>query len=330
MIKKNKFTLLGIIFFSNFLCVAQNSFMGETRDLNPNTFKDWQTEDLICKVSKLKTVRFIQTEKFGEAVDIGIDSVYVLFNNNGDYLSKSNYSLNDQWYLNCKSQGYQNCSSNYKFYEYYEGSNCLKEERGRKAGNKSYYVNYKCTSGLKQSCICFFDNIAAKKYVYQYDANENNIRIEFYNIASYSEDETIETIWLYEYNTNKQIIERKIYNADGKMTDSYKYKYDLKGNLISREKYSHSYKMELKEQTMYTYDAKNNILSENPGSKPNSTWYKYIYNPNGTIKQITKQNLYYTEYTIKYISFDNKGNWTEKIETNSLDNSFKVKRVIEY
>jgi len=328
--------LLGIIFSANFLCFAQNPFMGETRDLNPNTFKNWQTEDLVCKVSKLKGVMFLQTEKFGEAVDIGIDSISVLFNNNGDYLSKSNYSLNEKWYLNCKSQGYQDCSPNYKKYEYFDGSNCLKKEGGREAGNKSYYVNYECTSGLKQSGIYFFDNIAEEKYIYQYDANENNTRLELYKIASYSKDETIETIWLYEFSSNKQILESKKYNANGKMTDSYKYKYDLKGNLISREKYgnsSTSYNMELKEQSLFAYDTKNNISSENityTGSKSHSCWYKYIYNSTGTIKQITKQNSYYTEYTINFITYDSKGNWTEKTEKNSSNQSYKVKRVIEY
>lgn len=181
---KNKFMFLGSIVFSVFSSFGQNQFIGNTRDLNPNTFKDWQTEDLVCKVSKLQTVRFFQTEKFGEPVDIGIDSVSVLFNNDGDYLSKTNYSINEKWYLNCKGQGYKDeCSSNYKYYEYFDGSSCLKKERGRKAGSKSYYINYECTNGLKQSATYFFDNNPEEKYIYQYDANGNNIRFELYNIA---------------------------------------------------------------------------------------------------------------------------------------------------
>lgn len=128
----------------------------------------------------------------------------------------------------------------------------------------------------------------------------------------------------YVYDDKRNQIEEQIYNNDESLRCKSKYVYDDKGNQI--ESHFHQIQMrEFTEETKYVYDDK--------GNRREVYWYnedkrliyinKYVYDDKGN--QIEKLSCkpdgsikFKTEY--KY-TFDSRGNWITKFETNNLSSS---------
>lgn len=311
MLKYFHLTIFVMLCLVNYFCIAQN----------PNPKEDWQKEDLICKAARMKTIRFSQGEKFGEPIDIVIDSVSILFNTNGKYLKKVSNCFKNQ----------SDCYNRELVYNYADNSNYLSSFEQIK-GWESYRVDYKYSNSLVETEYYPYkkvridgSNISKKEY--QYDSKGNNKRIEFYD-----DQENIYIIWIYEYNSNNKIIEEKHYDSYGIMKTSFKYSYDIKGNLLT---YESSRDKKREQRKAYTYDTKNNILSEMETNfgvysspYPYSSYFKYIFDSKGKIIKETKTNKYGLEHIIEYTSYDKNGNWIMKKVTEYVEN--KPKGIIKY
>jgi hypothetical protein len=309
-------------------------------DDNPNKIKDIVKEDLKGKVNKVSITKYDIMDKFGEPTDIRKDSVAIIFNIYGSYISKFEYPINEKWYANCINAGSSKCYSSHYNYNYSDSSNCLISESGKKAGYDSYRVDNNCENGNVQNSLLYFhdNNNPTKKYVYEYDSKGNCLKEEVYIIKNINDDGTIETIWQYSYNSKNKIVEDKKFNSHGMLKKMHVYNYDINARMISKDDYEKEYKLKLITSKKYMYDEKNNVISisgtlnDSYGSKTFGFRYKYIYDSNGNILEEKKTfpNGGSIIYLTKYSNYDNKGNWCEK--TDYYDNKpfKKTKRVIEY
>ena len=135
---------------------------------------------------------------------------------------------------------------------------------------------------LNENCYCP-DSLFTKS-VHQYDEKSNDIQN-----ATYLSNGDLIFKFIFKYDNNGYKIEGNSYGADGKHINRYVHKYNESGNKIEWIEYSLS---NINEKRTFKYDSHNNEIERN------------IYNSDGSLRD----NFIY-EYM-----YDNKFNWTKKIE----------------
>ena len=160
--------------------------------------------------------------------------------------------------------------------------------------------------------------------VLPYEALENSGKIEKgerHNMIT----NTVET-----FNEEGITIELKAYHPSGGLYYSYTYKYNETGKKIEDNRNSGS-------KTIYEYDDKGNMIGDiyynADGSK--STWSTYKYNDKGNM---IEQKNYRADGSLGPVTkvinhnytFDEFGNWTEKITIKDGKPAFIKERQIEY
>lgn len=169
----------------------------------------------------------------------------------------------------------------------------------KRSNTKTIYI-YNNQNNLSEQ-ITYEGNILSKKINYQYN-DKNQIIVE--TIVITDEVEIQKVIYKYDNNGNK--IEG-LYYIDEKLDDKFLYTYH--NNYKTIKEYSSYKNGEYKHESIYEYNEKGNLTKD-----------IYIdYNINMDIK---------VEY--KYIKYDKKDNWTERILfLNGFIDTFS-KREIEY
>jgi len=142
---------------------------------------------------------------------------------------------------------------------------------------------------------------SGSKTIYEYDDEGNMIGDIYYNSDGSQGSKSI-----YKYNDKGNIIEKEMYLTKG---DKYTYKYDGKGDMISQAYYNVDGSQGSKR--IYKYDDKGNMIEQKN------------YRADGSLGPVTKViNHNYT--------FDEFGNWTEKITIKDGKPAFIIERQIEY
>lgn len=196
-------------------------------------------------------------------------------------------------------------------------------------------------------------NILTDKIQYDVDTKGNVLRENLY-----LNKETIQYITAYEYDSkNRKTLETSTDNNTGKLiyktvfqyegdhlisvetfngkdnslASSQKYSYDEKGNLLKEYTLDGNTKEEIVDQ--YVYDAKGN-KTERVYTKNGQPLVKmtYAYDAKGSLaEEATYDEVNKTTYTRSYAyTYDEKGNWTQKVVKIDKKPSFIVERKITY
>lgn len=146
----------------------------------------------------------------------------------------------------------------------------------------------------------------------------------------YKYDGAIQSKATLMYDGNKNRIEQRNYKSSGELEGFYTFKYDDSGNLI--EERNHDAQKQLIYTHVYQYDTKDRKIKELGFLEPNhvldySTTFFYDISGN-ILKEIASGNRdYKMEYRYEY---DQRNNWTKKIEYRNNDPELIVERTIEY
>lgn len=132
-------------------------------------------------------------------------------------------------------------------------------------------------------------------------------------VSSYNPNGELELKLLLRYDDENNLVEEREYSSDGKLIRSSNYQYD-KNNNISEEN-----RLEIEENWLFinNYDTLKSVLS-------------YGYNENKDVVdfEISQKNK---KAQKKYVyEYDDRNNWTQRIEYNGIVPKYIVEREIEY
>ncbi|WP_120488692.1 hypothetical protein [Bergeyella cardium] len=144
------------------------------------------------------------------------------------------------------------------------------------------------------------------KYTYKYDEKGNQIEENWFN-----PDGSLDKKYTYKYDEKGNQVEENNFNKDGSLEDKFTYKYDEKGNQIETNWFNEDGSLERK--FTYKYDEKGNLIETN--------WF----NEDGSLER---------KFTYRYTYYDQKDNWTQRIEyeiENDIEKASTItERIIEY
>lgn len=160
----------------------------------------------------------------------------------------------------------------------------------------------------------FSDGKEENKSHFQYNENGKKLKKEIYDVAKESMYR-----WNYEYDEQGKLIEINIYDSNGELIRKIIYRYDEKDRVIEEIGYNSEGNLEdrqtyedngLKNKTESHYNQNGVLVFRND----------YVCDEKGNV--ITQEyNLYgfygkdiNTKITYEYKKYDEKGNWTEKIQ----------------
>ncbi len=149
--------------------------------------------------------------------------------------------------------------------------------------------------------------------------------------------ESLEFKWIYKYDENEKKIEDKLFSSNGNLISRQTYKYDEKGNLIETNSLNDD--GSLFGKLTYKYDKKGNRIESswfnNDGNLDSKHTLKYDEKGNKIEKsRFNKDGILIGQWTYRYTYYDQKDNWTQRIEyeiENDIEKASVItERTIEY
>lgn len=290
------------------------------------------------KVKSLKETSYLAQDKLGEisqGMKVG-ENYYCRFNENGmttlriefekeyylnggkrPYISswkKTTYKYNSKGYL-IESIDYDRNDKiltkgtyKYNYKNLVEAKNFYRQESLEVLGDNLFTTIYKYRNDkLIEKGTYRSDSILEGygKYLYKYDSNNKLIERKHCDAKG--------DCWRSEYVYSSKRVKEKKYNLDGSYSGMNVSIFNRNGNLIKESFYNSENKIDFIE--IYKYDKDDNLIEEGRKSKyeDHHNW-KYIYDDKGNEVKYYRYNIN-SDITFKIIykyEFDNNDNWIKK------------------
>lgn len=307
-------------------CVNPTSKYGETTENEEVNQKDLLKHDLKGKVQSYKEMSY-------KAVELWYGKI------TKDTKENSEFSNNDyqRKYDKIGNLIEENCYLsdgglyNKQIFKYDETGNLIEENHYESSGRRYSQMNYKYDDkgNLIEGRQHRSDNTLYDKQTYKYNKKGNLIGIDRYNSSAILYEKQIN-----KYDAKGNLVEEISYDSDGCMQSQVSYVYSEKGSKIE-EKFFFTRCNVFDEYTLQnTYDDKGHITNRSRYETDGSLYRKdsYVYNKLGNIieefqcfsdSDLIDNKTYLYEY-------DNKGNWTQRIQFDDKIPMYVVEREYEY
>lgn len=273
---------------------------------------DLEKDGLKGKVKSISINHYNAIDKFGrisKSIKLNSDSIegdiFIKYNNDGfktDLITcKKSYEFDNEskaekMFIESYNFKYDNQGNNIETY-------CYKADKT--LNYKEIHLYNENGNEIESSSYESDGNLSTKR-VCKYDKNGNIIES-----SSYKSDGDLSSKLIFKNDEKGNKIELDSYSSDGSLNYKFVYEYDYKGNRIRWESYDSD--NELYSKTSYSYYLNGNKADElyNSGDSRYGFFIKYSrykYDDNNNLIEYSD-----TDKNVETYSYDNKGNWIEKI-----------------
>lgn len=232
---------------------------------------------------------------------------YIKFGENGELIRKETYKYDGFNNEIEKSVFNYNGKLEFKIISDYDKNNKIlsKNKIGPYGKKKTVFKNYYNDKGYLTEEHMYDLLGGLVKIVHTFDSFGRKTETKLYNAKGKLEEKQS-----FIYDEKNNLVENIVYNEPGFMPQKTSFLYDQKSNLIEKKRYNTDGQLLEKDTHEYTYDSNNNLIEE-----------KHSHFYLGTNE---------SNESSKYLTFDRKGNWTEKLFFENGKLYSIIERVFEY